>query len=663
MIWYLDIISIFLNPVTKRDLSRLVSRVDSYTKQWIATRGNLDTISRLKTLRVILYRYLAGDPLFVPGFAQYTDGLPRILGPEIAHHIRCEDVWVIRLSLSILQISRVIPGWKKIDLSPIYLPPREEFADLQKEFKLFLVGSRILPKQTQPWVWDNLHPTTRMGPNGPALNNATFDFEPWLARYGYILGSCIHKYSKLVIYLNEERPWFSFWKSNPKPQFKDNPILRRISTVDDKEGKLRVIGIGDYWSQSLLKPYHEYILSILARWKTDLTSGQNISPFGDSSQKYWSVDLTSATDRFPLSLQKEVVEQMEGPHFANGWADLMVGEPFMFENKLYKYNCGQPMGLYSSWAVFALTHHLWIQFSAKRVGKQLPFTDYRLLGDDVVIRDDRVAIEYLELLNRIGVDVSKDKTLVSTHSFEFAKRFFYKDEELTAFPIAGIQNTINGVTETLMVLSESLRRNFPDTLSINHDAIGLLYKSLRKAGVKGFITWDNDFISRLNIKAKAFWCYLTRFQDMILLRSTILDKCGPTPLLDCTDEELLPRVKEFLARGVIQNQTELIFRDQGMMEEISTGLHEHMKEYHILMQPVMIVLQEEYMKLVSNLEVLESNFMTVDWDSIIFSSWISLDVNPTQILAAERRVQAKRAQSKAISLGFKYMKEEGMNPI
>jgi hypothetical protein len=106
----------------------------------------------------------------------------------------------------------------------------------------------------------------------------------------------------------------------------------------------------------------------------------------------------------------------------------------------------------------------------------------------VVIRNDRVAIEYLSLLDQIGVEVSQDKTLVSPTAFEFAKRFFLDDEELTAFPIAGIQTTLKGVTETLMVLSESLRRNFPDLFKVNPNLIYDLYHALRAAKIKGFTT-------------------------------------------------------------------------------------------------------------------------------------------------------------------------------
>jgi hypothetical protein len=41
-------------------------------------------------------------------------------------------------------------------------------------------------------------------------------------------------------------------------------------TIDDKEGKLRVLGICDYWTQSILKPFHQRVLSILGCFKETL---------------------------------------------------------------------------------------------------------------------------------------------------------------------------------------------------------------------------------------------------------------------------------------------------------------------------------------------------------------------------------------------------------
>jgi len=39
-------------------------------------------------------------------------------------------------------------------------------------------------------------------------------------------------------------------------------------------------------------------------------------------------------------------------------------------------------------------------------------------------------------MTSLGVNISKDKTLVSKDTFEFAKRLFHQNEEVTGFPLA-----------------------------------------------------------------------------------------------------------------------------------------------------------------------------------------------------------------------------------
>lgn len=50
------------------------------------------------------------------------------------------------------------------------------------------------------------------------------------------------------------------------------------------------------------------------------------------------------------------------------------------------------------------------------------FQHYILLGDDVVINNDRVAKRYSTLMKELGVDISLTKTHVSKDTYEFAKR-------------------------------------------------------------------------------------------------------------------------------------------------------------------------------------------------------------------------------------------------
>ncbi|MCE2056015.1 hypothetical protein HAX54_043922 [Datura stramonium] len=57
----------------------------------------------------------------------------------------------------------------------------------------------------------------------------------------------------------------------------------------------------------------------------------------------------------------------------------------------------EPCCFYGAWPAFALTHHLVIWFVAAQVYPGVPFTRYAILGDDIVIGDERVAERYREL--------------------------------------------------------------------------------------------------------------------------------------------------------------------------------------------------------------------------------------------------------------------------
>jgi hypothetical protein len=45
-----------------------------------------------------------------------------------------------------------------------------------------------------------------------------------------------------------------------------------------------------------------------------------------------------------------------------------------------------------------------------------------ILGDDIVIKNDAVAKTYIDVINRLGVELSLQKTHVSSDTYEFAKR-------------------------------------------------------------------------------------------------------------------------------------------------------------------------------------------------------------------------------------------------
>jgi hypothetical protein len=60
------------------------------------------------------------------------------------------------------------------------------------------------------------------------------------------------------------------------------------------------------------------------------------------------------------------------------------------------------------------------------------------LGDDIVIKNNRVAQIYITIMTRLGVDISVSKTHVSKDTYEFAKRWIKGGREVTGIPLKGL---------------------------------------------------------------------------------------------------------------------------------------------------------------------------------------------------------------------------------
>lgn len=69
--------------------------------------------------------------------------------------------------------------------------------------------------------------------------------------------------------------------------------------------------------------------------------------------------------------------------------------------------------------------------------------NYAILGDDVVIADEKVAQESKKLMDDCEVTISKEKSLVSTTgAMEFAKRFIADDGRNDLSFVKGVERDI-----------------------------------------------------------------------------------------------------------------------------------------------------------------------------------------------------------------------------
>jgi hypothetical protein len=404
-------------------------------------RGPIDTIAYIKGCRLAFTRFISGSPLTQsphPSVGINKNGLPK--GLPWLEILARGGVQEKRLAHSLLLASRFLPGSNLPSLETVTAPPVSISNDI-------IIGEARAVVKSLGWkvarpFWTTPHLSTKMGPNGQAMMGALADLSALTPRMkslislvgGQALGQWIETLSHFDLLT---------WQRKFGLNKKGNPLIHsKLSYVKDKEAKCRIIAILDYWSQSALKPLHESLFRLLKRIPGDCTFDQasfarTLPPEGP----YHSLDLTAATDRFPLWFQRAVLAEVTSDEqYGSAWAELIANREFYvpWTGGRVFYSCGQPMGAYSSWAAFALAHHVVVRLAAKRAGLHPSFQSYALLGDDIVIASDSVAREYKRLLVELGVSISEQKSHVSLDTYEFAKRWMHRGEEMTGAPISQV---------------------------------------------------------------------------------------------------------------------------------------------------------------------------------------------------------------------------------
>lgn len=480
--------------------------------RWIDTRGPVWTADRIKLTRLHVLRYLAGQPLSINSpLSLSKDSLPKLIPVYLRQCIRDGDVEGIRLILTVLSITRIIMGGKPTDFTPITTPSEARLP--LGEWKSFL-GEWVTKYKLEGLSTDfpMFHYSTKSGPNGPSLTSSIEDAlilpDSLLEAIGTLGGNYL---SKIVNSLRsmDEALLTSLIKWSSKYYRRKTNILRKLSIRKDREAKTRIFAILDYWSQSALYGLHRSLYQALKKFPQDATFNQDIVktvPYLPDTT-YYSFDLSNATDRFPLSLQRWVLAAMIGETKAAAWENIMVGLPFHYDGQTYSYRAGQPMGAHSSWALFTLCHHFIIQLSCSQVGiDPFKFRSYLVLGDDVLIWDRRVAAVYKKLMTEtLGVDISESKTFTSNDMFEFARRVFYKGQEISPFPVAGLIATAKKYHLLYEVLKLAAGRGYPidpaastprlsgllEALGVDHWLVNTLLKRIKCLCFipKGAATW------------------------------------------------------------------------------------------------------------------------------------------------------------------------------
>jgi len=124
--------------------------------------------------------------------------------------------------------------------------------------------------------------------------------------------------------------------------------------------------------------------------------------------------------------------------------------------------------------MLALTHHTLVRVAANRVG--IPdFVHYAILGDDVVIANSSVAKSYHHLMTTVlGVEINLSKSLISSNSFEFAKRLVTMKGEVSPVGAKNLLVALKSLKGVPSVLLDLVNKGF----YLTEDSVNQLYKSI-----------------------------------------------------------------------------------------------------------------------------------------------------------------------------------------
>jgi hypothetical protein len=455
-------------------------------------RGIKGVVLYLKVCNVLLMQALPGSKM-KPGsreigkvaIAVTHSGLPRIIPKQHRRLICNGDILTTRLWLTIFGLYRVLAYKGKLDLSTIINPGKEIPRILLLGFakfirRIFFVRlSKFYDEGTLIGVDPgSLKPVplslTTTGSNSEAITElAGYTDVPGRHRtkrigsvssfgarggaaWAWLAGAWGDSLWNFLNAMENQNMTLSFWRTIESEAESFSSTKARgarqgkIATKVEPAGKVRVFAIVDYWSQCALKPLHDFVFGVLRSIPQDGTFDQerpvkSLLKRAPKGAVFHSLDLSAATDRCPVVIQEAVVAVMFGVTYAAAWRELLVGRPYFVPKqgprepggfpRFVRYAVGQPMGAYSSWAVFALTHHALVQFAAYLAGRKGWFELYALLGDDIVIADDAVANKYKRICKWLGMGIGISKSMVNDNSScEFAKKVFVQGKDCAAFP-------------------------------------------------------------------------------------------------------------------------------------------------------------------------------------------------------------------------------------
>lgn len=477
--------------------SRIVKLVE--TSGWTFCFLYLKEVIRL-TIRALAGQSETSWNNSIPRVKRDSHGLPTIIPLSLRKCLITpeKNIAIVRVTLCILSVYRVF----KVPVKPSLDSITEPFNGLASTFPCLRISKALKMLDLRPikfssfkgFISEAAGPNTKFSSWGATIDALAFIEYPrqfiTFVRIALLTRSFQYLALFLIIILLYGPVYIlarTFGLITPLR-------MGKLSVVYDQAGKARIVAITNWWIQLCLKPLHDSIFRALKGIShIDGTFDQGapllrLYKERDTRYKFSCFDLSSATDRLPLTLQVDILnalgvrgdlwsQLLDFPWAIPGVLDklglravldyLKMGKLQTVRNEQYvKYSVGQPMGAYSSWAMLAVTHHVIVQIAAVQCGfKVNTFKQYCILGDDIVINNDRVASVYVQLMETLGVKINTSKSIISYDVVEFAKRWLTPYGEISPLGPGNVLNCTRNNAALGSLLYEAHSKGYLDNAS------------------------------------------------------------------------------------------------------------------------------------------------------------------------------------------------------
>lgn len=345
----------------------------------IRTQGAKGLVKFLKASGTSIQQSLGGQLVPDGGklgcrFGRTSSGLPRWIPEAIRIRIRLGDTVAIKTTLTLVNLYRVLEFPGTLKTSTITDPSRGTgglnvmiISFIPRFLRLF-----VFKRFDRRVIWTTLNhygakSAFQMFKGGPGARGVFGEWNtmPWVMlralsalRANPVLWSSISllaeafqcsPFAKGVAFAIH----LDAFRINGRPLVSPLSHLGKLGIKNEAAGKVRVFAMVDAWTQWVLYPLHSLIFKILKDVPMDGTFDQ-LKPLEalKASSSLYSLDLTAATDRLPISLQRELLGQLLDREVATAWVNLLVGRSYRLHDKSgfkdLKYAVGQPMGALSS---------------------------------------------------------------------------------------------------------------------------------------------------------------------------------------------------------------------------------------------------------------------------------------------------------------------------